>query len=206
MKFFGYLILGYILSTTILPLAHHRLTRGSWPLRFHSGADPFQRFIGLQLALAMGLGTLWGLSLILFSPASLHLMTIPVWMRALGWPLLMVGFLMESGSQFYMGKSFRMGLDEEHTELLITGPYHFVRNPVYTGLILSLAGITLITLSPYTIMGAIWMISTISIQTRLEEQHMMKMHGQRYETYARRTGRFFPLLGRFHGAGMKVTA
>jgi len=36
----------------------------------------------------------------------------------------------------------------------------------------------------------------LSLETRLEEEHMLAIHGDAYRAYARRVGRFFPTIGR----------
>lgn len=76
-----------------------------------------------------------------------------------------------------------------------SGPYRFVRNPMYTGvLMLGLSlGLTLGTwLGP---LGAIGMFVLLAIRTRTEEKYLMERFGDQYRTYMVRVGRFLPKWG-----------
>ena len=81
-----------------------------------------------------------------------------------------------------------------------TGPFRVVRNPIYGGLLLAMAGATLASPSPWTIMGSFLSWFLIHFQTRLEEVHLLELHGATYRAYASRVGRFFPLVGRLSAA------
>ena len=74
--------------------------------------------------------------------------------------------------------------------------FKFVRNPIFSGLLISFAGLTLLSLSPWIIMGWLFTTVLISIQVRLEEQHLLKIHGDDYDKYAGQVGRFVPGLGK----------
>jgi protein-S-isoprenylcysteine O-methyltransferase Ste14 len=45
--------------------------------------------------------------------------------------------------------------------------------------------------------GLVLLLASVEIQARLvEEPHLLRVHGEPYAAYARRTGRFLPGLGR----------
>lgn len=76
------------------------------------------------------------------------------------------------------------------------GPYRFVRNPMYTGiLMLGLSvGLALGTwLAPFC---ASLIFTLLALRTRIEERYLVERFGDRYRRYMERVGRFFPKLGR----------
>lgn len=96
-------------------------------------------------------------------------------------------------SQNTMGNSWRIGIDAEvKTELITSGVYGYIRNPIFLGMIITLLGLFL--LSPTWIMFGLLLMSyvLINIQVRMEEEHLLKIHGDEYSSYKNRTGRFMP--------------
>ncbi len=89
------------------------------------------------------------------------------------------------------GKSFRVGLDEDHPgDLVTTGAFSISRNPIYTAFGLVLTGIFLI-IPNYIILIYIfagrWLINR---QILLEEQSLKKIYGEKYMEYFKRVRRF----------------
>jgi protein-S-isoprenylcysteine O-methyltransferase Ste14 len=92
-----------------------------------------------------------------------------------------------------MGNSWRIGIDEEvKTQLITSGPFAYVRNPIFLGMIVTLIGIFL--LIPTYFMAFLFILSylLINIQTRLEEEHLLKIYETSYQDYKERTGRYLP--------------
>ncbi|HSJ21359.1 MAG TPA: isoprenylcysteine carboxylmethyltransferase family protein [Nocardioidaceae bacterium] len=89
------------------------------------------------------------------------------------------------------------GVTVDH-QLVSDGPYRFVRHPVYTAIIAVAVGTTLVFQS-YLLLG----LAGLSIATHLwwavaEEKLLSSSDGlgEAYHTYAARTGRFLPRVGR----------
>lgn len=101
-------------------------------------------------------------------------------------------------AQFAMGDSWRIGVDEsERTELVTSGPFQSVRNPIFAGMIPVGVGLALLAPNVVAIVAVVALIAALEIQTRLvEEPHLLRTHGEEYARYARQVGRFFPLVGR----------
>ncbi len=74
--------------------------------------------------------------------------------------------------------------------------FKFVRNPIYTGVLIGLAGLTLLTPAPWTVSGWLVALLVVAMQARLEEEHLSQLHGETYSDYASSVGRFLPGLGR----------
>ena len=84
---------------------------------------------------------------------------------------------------------------QDHT-LIASGPYRFVRHPVYTGYLALLLGSGVAALNLGVL--ALWPLSLLGIlvQAGSEEQLLRARFGSDYEHYARRTGQLVPRLWR----------
>lgn len=101
-------------------------------------------------------------------------------------------------AQFAMGDSWRIGVDEsDRTDLVTTGPFSSVRNPIFAGMIPAGIGLALLAPNVVAIVAVVALVAALEIQTRLvEEPYLLRAHGEAYRHYAARVGRFFPLVGR----------
>ncbi|MBI3158315.1 MAG: isoprenylcysteine carboxylmethyltransferase family protein [Chloroflexi bacterium] len=89
------------------------------------------------------------------------------------------------------GQSFRVGIDTEHPDKLITtGVFAFSRNPIYVAFALVLLGQFLIfpnwILLVY-LAGAVWLFHR---QVLREEDYLKQHYGQEYLDYCRRVKRY----------------
>ena len=94
-------------------------------------------------------------------------------------------------AQGHMKNSWRIGIDTEtKTELITTGLFAHSRNPIFFGMIGSLAGLFLTTPNALTGLFLIVGYLLIQIQIRLEEEFLASQHGQNYLTYKQKVRRF----------------
>ena len=118
--------------------------------------------------------------------------------RATGVAIFVVGLIGTVYAQVAMGDSWRIGVDEqEQTELVTSGPFAVVRNPIFAAMLPATLGLTLLVPNVVTLAGlaALWI--ALEIQVRLvEEPYLLRRHGNAYRNYAARVGRFVPGLGR----------
>ncbi|MGE5624491.1 MAG: methyltransferase family protein [Bacillota bacterium] len=98
-------------------------------------------------------------------------------------------------ARFALGRNWsgRVTIKEDH-ELVTTGPYRFVRHPIYTGALLAFTGTTLAFgrvggLFAFAIMLAIF-LRKISLEEKMLNAHF----GERYAEYSRRTKSIIPLI------------
>lgn len=82
-----------------------------------------------------------------------------------------------------------------NAELVKHGPYRFVRNPMYLGILV--AGFSLgIALGTWLLpLEAGLIFALFVLRTRTEEKYLVDRFGDRYREYMEQVGRFFP---RFH--------
>lgn len=90
-----------------------------------------------------------------------------------------------------MGRSWRIGIDEENkTELVTAGMFRVSRNPIFLGMRLNLLGLFLIL--PNAVTLAIWLLGDVAIQLQvfLEEEFLQQAHGTAYQQYQATTARY----------------
>jgi protein-S-isoprenylcysteine O-methyltransferase Ste14 len=127
--------------------------------------------------------------------------------HALGIVLAVAGLAGTFATQLAMGASWRMGVDrDERTDLVTTGPFAVVRNPIYAAMVVTVAGLALMVPSPVALTGAALVLATFEVQVRLvEEPHLRAVHGAPYDAYTARVGRFVPGSGRGTGTSRRYS-
>jgi protein-S-isoprenylcysteine O-methyltransferase Ste14 len=100
-------------------------------------------------------------------------------------------------AQVAMGSSWRIGVDhDERTDLVTTGPFALVRNPIYSAMLPTALGLTLLVPSWVALAGLAGLAVALELQVRVvEEPYLLEVHGERYAAYTRRVGRFLPGVG-----------
>lgn len=93
-------------------------------------------------------------------------------------------------AQWQMSRSWRIGIDETHkTELVTHGLFSISRNPIFLGLIITMAGMFLILPNAMTFALTVITYLVIQIQIRLEEEFLERQHGQAYLHYKQKARR-----------------
>ncbi len=107
-----------------------------------------------------------------------------------GLALLVLALVWTMIAQMNMKDSWRIGIDTEtKTELVTTGLFAFSRNPVFFGMLLSMAGLFLTTPNALTGLFFILVYVLIQIQIRLEEDFLAKEHGEKYKQFIKNVRR-----------------
>lgn len=87
--------------------------------------------------------------------------------------------------------SARVTLKVGH-ELIRSGPYKYVRHPIYTGLLLAVVG-TAVEIGEWRGLPAIVLVAiSLSLKARREEQFLTKEFGEQYQQYRQGTGVLVP--------------
>jgi protein-S-isoprenylcysteine O-methyltransferase Ste14 len=158
-------------------------TKEGWPI-----------LIGIRL---LGLLTLVFIAGWLWRPGSFQWASCPT-SDAIRW-LGVVGFACAIAWLLWMFKSLGRNLTDtvvtrRNAYLVRHGPYRFVRNPMYTGVLA--AAISLgFALGTWLIPAAGTAVFTLFVlRTRIEENFLVERFGDQYRDYMQRVGRFFPKL------------
>jgi protein-S-isoprenylcysteine O-methyltransferase Ste14 len=180
----------------IWPALRVKRRTGVWPIVLASSGAAHQRlFTWLLRGFMVAAAALLAVYAVA-GPAALGVVDAPAAASAAGWTLIALGFVMLVTAQAQMGASWRIGIDERPTDLVTHGLYGLVRNPIYSAMDLLLVGVVLVAPSLLAVAGALGVIVALALQTRLEERHLVALHGSRYQSYAARVGRFLPGVGR----------
>lgn len=96
-------------------------------------------------------------------------------------------------ARVYLGSNWSSAptIKEQH-QLIRGGPYRFVRHPIYTGILLAMAGTFLANGKVRGALGVVLIWLAWTIKSRMEEEFMVRTFGAQYEEYRRTTGALFP--------------
>lgn len=108
-----------------------------------------------------------------------------------GLVLLIVAFCIILVAQIQMGDAWRDRIDLKSTPKLInSGMFRFSRNPIFIGMLLAMLGLWLSIPNAFTLLTLVGGFMLIQIRVRLEEKHLLQMHGEEYVSYQRSVTRW----------------
>jgi protein-S-isoprenylcysteine O-methyltransferase Ste14 len=116
----------------------------------------------------------------------------------IGVVLAVLGIAGTALAQWQMGESWRIGVDEsEHTGLVTNGIFGVVRNPIFTAMLITALGLTLMVGNVVAVAGLVALVLALQLQVRtVEEPYLLRTHPDSYGRYASAAGRFLPGVGR----------
>lgn len=144
---------------------------------------------GIVLSLAAALGEAFGWVLPLWEPGSAGVVV--------GTVITLAGIVATYIAQVSMGDAWRIGVQEgERTRLVGGGPFAVVRNPIFSCMLLTAAGLVVLMPNWLSIASFGALLIAVELQVRfVEEPYLLRTHGQAYRDYCSRVGRFVPGLG-----------
>lgn len=123
-------------------------------------------------------------------------LSLPEWSRWIGVGIALAGFALLQWSQSTLGRNWsdtpRMMKEQS---LVTSGPYRWIRHPIYSAFILILGSTLLI--SANWLIGLSWIgMTVLEVASRIgfEETLMLEFFGEQYREYMKKTGRFAPRL------------
>jgi len=178
----------------VLPTYRVWKSTGVNPYKLGS-ADTAHDYIGKNFRLVM-LACAMVVILFTFLP-NLYQLLIPItyfanlYLTVLGAVLLVSALVWVLTAQIQMHKSWRIGIDEDvKTELVQTGLFKISRNPIFLGMRLMLLGFFLVIPNSATLVILIAGELLIQTQVRLEEEFLVRTHGQSYLAYKKQVHRW----------------
>ncbi|MCC0179459.1 isoprenylcysteine carboxylmethyltransferase family protein [Waterburya agarophytonicola K14] len=120
---------------------------------------------------------------------------LPIAAQYIGLLVGLTGISVTVISQFQMGDSWRIGVDQkENTTLITHGLYSKSRNPIYFGIFLFWIGLSITFPNELLWICALICWGCIELIVRKnEEPYLKELHGQVFEDYFARTNRYLIL-------------
>ncbi len=178
----------------------------SWLQRRRTGSTGFHGISGRvgSVEWFAGVGFVVAMAAAVFAPAlqlaglvsPLSFLHAP-WIQLTGIVLAVVGIAATVYAQVDMGDSWRIGVDPTETTTLVRkGVFGFVRNPIFTAMLIFGLGIALVTPNMVAIVGFVLLVLTIEVQVRaVEEPYLSTKHGDAYRDYCAGVGTVRPGRG-----------
>jgi protein-S-isoprenylcysteine O-methyltransferase Ste14 len=147
----------------------------------------------------LGLAMMAGLIAFIVSPASMawSAVPLPVWLRCTGAAIGILAGLLLTWTFRSLGANLTdtVVTRTKHT-LITTGPYRWIRHPLYTAVALAAVSNGLVAANWFVFLTGSLAFALLVIRCRTEEANLVARFGDGYGAYAVETGRFLPRLGR----------
>jgi protein-S-isoprenylcysteine O-methyltransferase Ste14 len=136
-----------------------------------------------------------GVAVVLLRVFNVHTLAVhALGVQIAGVVVLVAGLGFAVWARIYLGRNWGMPMTKkDEPELVTSGPYRFVRHPIYSGLLLALLGTALATnlywLIALGLMGLYFLYSA-----RVEERLMTSSFPVLYPTYRAKTKMLIPFL------------
>jgi len=123
-----------------------------------------------------------------------HGLDIDPWRAGVGVVLFAFGLGLAIWARIHIGRNWGTPMmQKEEPELVTSGPYHFVRHPIYSGLLSAGIG-TAVALNwlwlPAVALAAVYLLYSATV----EERYMMEQFPDSYPTYRRSTKMLVPFV------------
>ena len=117
------------------------------------------------------------------------------WLRFLGLAIFVIGFVLMNWAEIALGKYFsiQVTVQEDH-RLMTDGPFRYIRNPRYLGIILNNIGISLVFRSWLALILTVALVAVLLWRIHDEEALMQAEFGESWEAYRSHTWRLLPFV------------
>jgi protein-S-isoprenylcysteine O-methyltransferase Ste14 len=123
-----------------------------------------------------------------------HAVTHDALLEGIGLALFVLGIAVAVWARIYLGGNWGMPMTQkDNPELVTTGPYHLIRHPIYSGILLAIVG-TAIAVSIYWLIAAAVLGAYFIYSATREERYMGERFPDTYPDYKRSTKMLVPFL------------
>lgn len=116
------------------------------------------------------------------------------WLEAVGFVLFVSGLAVAVWARLYLGRNWGSPMSEKvDPELVTTGPYRFIRHPIYSGIILGTVG-TAVTIGPLVLLATVLLGGYFVYAATVEERIMARRFPEAFPAYKRSTKMLVPFV------------
>lgn len=120
---------------------------------------------------------------------------LPASIRLAGVPCAVAGLALFKWMFVHLGLNVTStSMPRAQATLITSGPYRWVRHPMYTTVLILVLAVTLLTANVVVALGGLAMFALLVARSRVEEQRLVEKFGEAYRAYQQRTGRIVPRL------------
>jgi protein-S-isoprenylcysteine O-methyltransferase Ste14 len=154
-----------------------------------AGQNRWNRFAGARVALLIVIVLLFR-----FAGVGGHKATDNWWLVGIGVAVWAAGLALAVWARLYIGRNWGMPMThKDNPDLVTTGPYHAIRHPIYTGIILGLLGTALAT-SLYLLIAAVLLAGYFVYSALNEERYMTEQFPDQYPEYKAHSKMLIPFV------------
>jgi len=191
----------FIVAALLIAFVAHR---GFYTRKARQRQEAVQRHLALgrgsRVAGLLAVPALLGSLLYVVAPSSMawSAFALPLWTRWFGVAAALAGFALLQWSQRTLSTNWSDAPALlEGQELIVRGPYRWIRHPIYAAFLLILGSLLLVSANWFV--GGLWLMMTaLDVVDRMnaEEAMLMGQFGEEYRAYTVTTGRLFVRLSR----------
>jgi protein-S-isoprenylcysteine O-methyltransferase Ste14 len=116
------------------------------------------------------------------------------WLLTAGLIIFLMGLFLAVWARLYLGKNWGMPMaQKKDPELVTSGPYQYIRHPIYSGILLAMLGSALAASAFWLIIFAISGMYFV-FSARVEEKLMESQFPKVYPAYKRKTKMLIPFI------------
>lgn len=144
---------------------------------------------------------IWCAYILLLSPAldltplRLGLIREPGWVAGLGAALTVAGLAIAVWARLVLGGNWSASVTLKHGHTLVTaGPYRWLRNPIYSGMLVMFLGSALVVAQGRAWVAVLVLVAAFLVKIRQEERFMLRQFPREFPQYRQRSWALVPFL------------
>jgi protein-S-isoprenylcysteine O-methyltransferase Ste14 len=154
-----------------------------------AGRSGWTRFAGFRVAILLIV-----LLLLRLRVLKGHAIVTSPWLEGIGLAIFVLGLALAVWARIYIGRNWGTPMSRKvDPELVTAGPYHTIRHPIYSGIILGMIGtalaVSLYWLIAVALLGGYFLYSAV-----VEERYMAEQFPAAYPDYKRSTKMLVPFI------------
>ena len=117
------------------------------------------------------------------------------WPFVLGTALVVLGLAFAVWARVFLGRNWSAAVTlKQGHELIRSGPYRWVRNPIYTGILIAIAGSALARGQWGGVLAHVFAFASFWYKARIEERVLHDAFGAEYDAYRREVKSLIPFV------------